>query len=316
MYRKKLLFVSAGTLAAAVPIVIGTLTAPVTRAQTSRQSGGQTASTTPEFEVASVKPNKSGDPPNSNFPLGPGDVYVRNGGYFSATGFPLMTYMTFAYKISGNQVQYLSPQLPDWAKTERYDIQARANGDPGKDQMRLMMRSLLADRFKLATHYENREVPVFAFVLWKSGKTGPRLRPHLDKSPCPTEQPASSAPAIVDGLPAFCNGIYPLPSTIPGSFRFAGRSVTIGFIADTFSAGTNLGRPMIDQTGLSGTFDFTLEWTPERRGPAPPGADVGPDSPGPSFEEALREQLGIKLQSQKGSISVLVVDHVERPSAN
>jgi uncharacterized protein (TIGR03435 family) len=182
--------------------------------------------------------------------------------------------------------------------------------------MRLMMRSLLADRFKLAIHYENREVPVFAFVLSKSGKTGPKLQPHSDESPCPTEQPTSSTPAIVDGLPAFCNGIYPLHPSVPGCLRFGGRRVTIGFIADTFSAGTNLGRPMIDQTGLSGTFDFTLEWMPERRGPAPPGADVGPDSSGPSFEEALREQLGIKLQSQKGSISVLVVDHVERPSAN
>jgi uncharacterized protein (TIGR03435 family) len=91
--------------------------------------------------------------------------------------------------------------------------------------------------------------------------------------------------------------------------------VTIGFIADTFSAGTDLGRPMIDQTGLSGTFDFTLEWTPERRAQAPSG-DAEPASASLSFEEALREQLGIKLQARKGSLSVLVIDHVVRPSAN
>jgi len=311
MYPGKLLLASAGTLAVAVPIIVGTM-----NALAGTETSGQTTSTTPKFEVASIKPNKSADPPNSNFPLGPGDVYVRNGGYFSATGFPLTTYIYFAYKISGNQIQYLSPQLPDWAKTERFDIQARAQGDPGKDQMRLMMRSLLADRFKLAIRYENREVPVFAFVLSKSGKTGPQLRPHQDNAPCPTEQPSSSSPYIERGAPAFCNGIYPLPPSVPGRLRFGGRNVTIGFIADTFSAGTNLGRPMIDQTGLSGKFDFTLEWTQQRRDPLPPGADVQPDTSGPSFEEALREQVGIKLQPQKGSVSVLVVDHVERPSAN
>jgi uncharacterized protein (TIGR03435 family) len=296
-------------LAVAVSVLAGAMNAPVTSAQTGTDL--------PKFEVASVKPNNSGDPPTSNFPLGPGDVYVRNGGFFSATGFPLITYIAFAYRIIGNQSQYLAPQLPDWAKTERFDIQARAEGDPGKDQMRLMMRSLLADRFKLTMHYKNREVPVLAFVLAKSGKTGPALRLHTEGTPCPTEQPTASTPAVVDGLPAFCNGIYPLPPSVPGRFRFGGRNVTIGFIADTFSAGTNMGRPLIDQTGLGEKVDFTLEWMPERRSSAPPGVDTEqPDSPGPSFEDALREQLGIKLQSQKGSVSVLTVDHVERPSAN
>jgi uncharacterized protein (TIGR03435 family) len=296
MFKRRL------SLAGAVAMVV---LAPIVTAQASDQS----ASATPKFDAASIKPNNSSNQPNSNFPLGPGDVYIRNGGFFSATGFPLTTYIFFAYKLNGNQAQYVLPQLPDWAKTERFDIQARAEGNPGKDQMRLMMRSLLADRCKMTTRYERREVPVFAFVLSKSGKTGPELRPHPDSSPCPTEQPTSATPAIVDGLPAFCNGIYPLPPSVAGRIRFGGRNVTIGFIADTFSAGTNLGRPMIDQTGLSGMFDFTLEWAPERR-------DSEPDSASLSFEEALREQLGIKLQAQKGSVSVLVIDHVERPSAN
>jgi uncharacterized protein (TIGR03435 family) len=269
----------------------------------------------PKFEVVSIKRNTSSDPPTFNFPLGPGDVYVRNGGYFSAAGLPLLSYISFAYKVIGNQAQYLLPQLPEWAKTERYDIQARAQSDPGKDGMRLMMRALLADRFKLAVRYENREVPVFAFVLLKSGKPGPDLHPHLDQSPCPTEQESQSTPAVIGGRPVFCNGIYPLAPTVPGRLRFGGRNVTIGFIADTLSAGTQLGRPMIDQTGLTGRFDFTLEWTQERRDP-PPGAEPPPDDSGPSFEAALREQLGIKLQPQKGPVSILVIDHVERPSAN
>jgi uncharacterized protein (TIGR03435 family) len=309
MYNRKRLLAGAGSLAMVAPIIAGAMNVPAARAQTAPEA--------PKFEVASIKPNQTTDPPTSNFPLGPGDVYVRNGGYLSATGFPLTTYIAFAYKIIGNQSQYLLPQLPDWAKTERFDIQARADGDPGKDQMRLMMRTLLADRFKLAMHYENREVPVLAFVLAKSGKTGPGLRLHAQGSPCPTEQPAVSTPAVVDGLPAFCNGIYPLPPSVPGRIRFGGRNVTVGFIADTFSAGTNLGRPLIDQTGLDGKVDFTLEWMPERRD-APPGVVDGerPDPQGPSFEAALREQLGIKLQSERGTVSVLTVDHVERPSAN
>lgn len=269
------------------------------------------AETPLQFEVASVKPNHSNAQPNSNFPLGPGDVYVRNGGYFNATGFPLTLYLAFAYKLIGNQAQYVSPQLPEWAKSDRFDIQARAASDPGKDGMRQMMQALLADRFQLATHYEEREVPVLAFVLAKSGKTGPHLRQHTNDSPCPTEQPTAETPFLEDGLPAFCNGIFPLPASVHGRLRFGARNVTIGFIADTFSAGTGLGRPMIDRTGLSGKFDFTLEWAPERR-----GADVPPDSADLTFEEALREQLGIRLQSQKGPMRVLVVDHVERPSGN
>jgi len=269
----------------------------------------------PRFEVAAVKLNHSSDPPASNFPLGPGDVYIRNGGLFNATGFPLSTYILFAYKVIGNQAQYLLPQLPDWAKSERFDIQARVAGDPGKDQMRLMMRSLLANRFQLAIRYEQREVPVFAFILTKSGETGPQLRPHAAGADCPTEQASLATPAVVKGTPAFCNGIYPLAPSAPGRVRFGGRNVTLGFIADTISAGTNLGRPMIDDTGLRGTFDFTLEWSLDLSGPAQP-VDAAPDPAGPSFEQALRDQLGIKLQSQKSPMSVPVLDRVERPSAN
>ncbi len=119
-----------------------------------------------------MKRTASRNPPYSNFPLGPGDVYIRNGGLFSATGFPLETYIFFAYKVNGNQAQFLDAQLPEWAKTEPFDIQARAEGNPSKDQMRMMMRSLLQERCKLAARYEQREAPVFAFALVKS-KPGP-----------------------------------------------------------------------------------------------------------------------------------------------
>jgi uncharacterized protein (TIGR03435 family) len=277
------------------------------------------------FEVASVKPNRSDDSPYANFPLGPGDVYVPNGGLFSAKGFPLVTYIFFAYKMIGNQSQYLLPQLPEWVKTERFDIQARAAGNPGKDDMRLLMRALLADRFKLAIHMETRELPVLAFVLSKPGKTGPSLQPHLDTAPCPTNAPTPSQQAtpqtpgpsqtVAGGFPALCNGIFGMTPNTPGRQRIGGRNLTLKFIADSLSGGAGLGRAMIDKTGRTGTFDFTLEWALENRRPAAPGDDL-PDTNGPSLQEALRDQLGIKLQSDKAAIRVYVLEHVEHPSEN
>lgn len=261
------------------------------------------------FEVASVKPSSANGPPNSNFPLGPGDVYVQNGGFFSATNYPFTAYLFFAYKLHGNQAESLAPQLPNWATTERFDIQARAQGNPTKDEMRLMMRALLAERFKLAIHNESREAPVLAFVLAKPGKLGPDLQAHPKDAPCSTTpDPSASTPNPSAKLPVLCNGLYPMPPRSAGQLRFAGRNVTLTFIADTLSARTNTGRQLIDATGLTGTFDFSLEFMLD--------ANAHPDAPGVSFEEALRDQLGIKLQAQKGQISVMKIDHVERPTAN
>src|SRR5579864_1901346 len=165
------------------------------------------------FDVASVKPNHA-DPrtASSNFPLGPGDVYLPNGGYFNATNFPLTLYILFAYKLQGNQVQYLTPQLPAWVSSERFDIQARASANPSKDDMRMMMRALLADRFKLAMHTEKRDVPVLAFVLAKPGTLGPKLRAHPADSSCPTTPSSAAAPGqtIDGGYPTLCNGIFPM----------------------------------------------------------------------------------------------------------
>ena len=195
-----------------------------------------------QFEVASIKLNKTNDQPFSNFPLGPGDVYVPNGGLFSARGIPLVTYLFFAYKIIGNQGQYLLPQLPEWAKTDRYDIQARAGGSPGKEQMRMMMRTLLGERFGLRMHSEMREVAVLAFVLAKPGKMGPQLWPHSDGGDCPTQAaPATKGPVARDarGLPALCNGIFVLPPSAAGRIKLGARSITLQFLADSLSAGAN-----------------------------------------------------------------------------
>jgi uncharacterized protein (TIGR03435 family) len=278
-----------------------------------------------EFDVASIRQNKSGAPPSSNFPLNSGDFYTPTGGLFSARNFPLVTYIFFAYKLQGNQGQSLVRQLPGWVMTDRFDIEARADGNPTKDQMRTMMRSLLAERFRFATHTETREVPVLAFVLARPGKTGPRLQPHPADVPCQTNVPAPSAGApaaevfqqiVAGGFPALCNGILGLPPSVPGRSRLGGRNVTIGFMADLLSQRVNRGRPMIDSTGLTGTFDFLLEFAPDAPGPTAPGPDAAPDPDGPDFEQALRDQLGVKLESRRSSMEFIAVDRLEHLTEN
>ena len=270
------------------------------------------------FDVASVKPNKTNDPPYSNFPLGPGDVYVQNGGLFSATGLPLVVYLLFAYKLIGSQAQSLLPQLPDWTKTERFDIQARAEGNPDKDQMRMMMRALLAERFKLKMHTESRDATVLAFVLVKPGKMGPQLQLHPADAPCETTAPPNGVGTQTTngGFPLYCNGVFGMPPSVPGRSRIGARNITLKFLAGSLSGWSGQGRPMVDQTGIEGTIDFLLEFTQELVGPQPPGTAFQPDTAGPTLDQALRDQLGIKLESTKMKMDMLVLDHVERPSGN
>jgi uncharacterized protein (TIGR03435 family) len=176
--------------------------------------------------------------------------------------------------------------------------------------MRLMLRSLLADRFKLALHFETQQRPVFGLIALKPGKTGPLLRPHPDDSSCanvpapPSNQPAGQ-------FPAGCGGLLQMPPSAPGLVRFGARNVTMAFIANMLTSMGALDRPLLDQTGLTGSFDFALEWVFQPR-----GADLRTDLPGPVFMDAVQEQLGLKLESQKGPAEVLVLDHVERPSQN
>jgi uncharacterized protein (TIGR03435 family) len=281
------------------------------------------------FDAASVKQNKSGLPPSgdmpkSNFPLGPGDLYYPNGGLFTATNFPVSIYIGFAYKMSNNQMKVLLPQLPKWAATDRFDIQARADGNPGKDQMRLMMQSLLAERFKIVIHTETRQLPVFALLLVKPGKTGPQLQPHPNDESCSMTPPptpsrgsaAAPSPTVAGGFPATCGGLVELQPSAPGRVNLGARNVPIGLLAVSLTGWGNLDRPILDQTGLSGPFDYHLEWTPQFEGPPPPNATFQPDPTGPTFLEALKEQFGLKLEPQTGPVDVIVVDHLEHPSEN
>lgn len=278
-----------------------------------------------EFDLASVKQNKfglppSGDQPFANIPMGPGNVYTPNGGYFSARNLPLVTFIAFAWKLSGTDMKYFLPQLPPWVMSENFDIQTRAESNPDKDQMRMMMRSLLSDRFKLAIHNEKREIPVSAMVLLKPGKTGPQLQLHPADAECsslndPTAAPPTSVATVAGGFPLMCGGIFPLPPQMQADQRIAARNITLEFLARSIPP-NETDRPLLDRTGIGGPIDFVLEWLPTHNGSAPQRTEPDPDQSGPTFQEALAKQLGIKLESQKAPMDVLVLDHVEHLSEN
>ena len=203
---------------------------------------GQEPASARAFEVASIKPSKTFHPPN--FPLDPGDAYAAVGGRFYAD-FPLIVYITFAYKLSltRDQRDALTAALPKWAASDLFEIEARANGTPTKDQMRLMMQSLLAERFKLAVHFESRDMPLLALVLAKPGKLGPNLRPH-------EQGPACDSGA--DVFPRQCQ-VYARIRTAKGTVRDGSRNTTMEIFAGSLR---ELGRPVVDRTGLHGKIRF------------------------------------------------------------
>jgi uncharacterized protein (TIGR03435 family) len=299
-------------------VVLAAVLAAVAVSCVCRAQVAAATSAAPVFEVASVRENKSGGPERQNIPMGPGDVYAATGGVFSATNVPLILYITFAYKISNNEALAMQKVLPEWVSSTRYDVQARSEKkDPTKDDMRLMMRALLAERFKLVVHTETKEVPVFALLVVRPGKTGPKLQAHPAEDSCSSDasaelNPSRSGPALPEavkgGFPAVCGGILYVPGTGVGRLSFGARNVTMASIANAMPSWGGLGRPVVDKTGLTGMWDFAMEFTPEGSGDSVATA--------PTFLQALKEQLGLKLESEKGLVDSLVVDHVERPSAN
>jgi uncharacterized protein (TIGR03435 family) len=255
---------------------------------------------------------------HSNIPLGNQGFFSPTGGLLSSTNCPLLQYIIFAYKLAHQQVQSAPPQLPKWATTDRYDIQARGAGNPTLDQFRLMMQALLADRFKLALHFETRQLPVFGLVLDKPGKLGARIQPHPNDSAC-SAVPSASVTTVAGGFPEMCDELVGFPSpSVPGQMRLGARNMSMEMIATSFGSVQmfNMDRPVLDKTGLTGTFDFFMEFTPQLNGPLPPGSPYQLDPNGPTFLEALKGQLGLKLQPQTGPMDVLVIHHIEQPSEN
>jgi uncharacterized protein (TIGR03435 family) len=320
------------TVGVATLVIAGVLSSPRLPAQAqSEQSPATSSPTIPgwqrkaggkmAFDVASIKQNTSDERAHTNVNLSFLEDVPPKGGLLSAVGFSLNTYIGFAYNLSPGQVQLLRPGLPKWAISERFDVQARAEGSPTRDQMRLMMQSLLADRFKLAVHFETRQVPVFALVLDKPGKIGTQLIPHPDTAPC-VNAPPQPAPSATPASGKDDRWFTPCGSEgmlfVSGRAHSGGENLTMDRFANMLPAASmgalSLDRPVSDQTGLSGNFDFRIEFTPEFAGPPPP--NFQPDATGPTFIEALREQLGLKLVPQTGPVDVLVIDHVEEPSPN
>jgi uncharacterized protein (TIGR03435 family) len=240
-----------------------------------------------------------------------------------SVGLGLEAYIGFAYKLDPAQNRAVAAQIPKWAKEQFYEIDARANGNPSKDQMRLMMQSLLADRFRLAVHFETRNLPVLALVMVAPGKTGPKLRPHAEGRPCPDSYIAPMPGALLKTEKVFPAGCGANASWFKadGTAIMGTRNSTMQMLAEEvesfgFLSG-EINQPIVDRTGLQGTFDYTIEWSGRLPVPRPnETAAAAPDPSGITFVQALRQQLGLKLERSRADVRTIIIDRIERPSEN
>jgi uncharacterized protein (TIGR03435 family) len=235
----------------------------------------------PTFEVASVRPNASGE--------SGGEFTVRPGGQLAVRNMTVKDLLRNSFGFE----DYRIVSGPDWMTRDRFDIAARTpDGTDG--QIREMVQSLLADRFKLAVHTETREMPAYALrTVNGPEKLGPQMRPPaLD---CGNAAARAGAP-----MPDWPPG-RPTCGTRAGRGRFIGAGAPLANLARNLSDAA--GRVIVDETGLSGRYDLLLEWNPDQS-----------DADTPSLFAAIREQLGLKLEPVRAPVEVLIVDRVERPT--
>ncbi len=261
-----------------------------------------------KFEVASVRENTSGD--------GKMMFGIQPGGRFTTVNVPLWDLIRQAYGLQRSQLV----GGPDWMETARFDIVAKADGDiargagPGgpPGPLNFMMQDLLEDRFKLRAHRETRELPIYVLVLDRTdGKLGPGLR--TSTIDCGAMRGRGGRGGAALGPPApgerQCGMRIAPGQLIGGAMPLSQLTLPLSQFAQ---------RMVVDRTGLTGNFDIDLKWTPDAlpQGPPPPGAPPLPsiDSNGPSLFTAVQEQLGLKLESERAPVEVLVIDHVERPT--
>ena len=274
------------------------------------------------FEVASIRQNKTRDQPSSNVPLTVGASYSTTGGIFTAKNASLLAYILFAYKIPVSELHDQLRSWPQWVITDRFDIQAKSdNQNPTKDQMRLMMQSLLEDRFKLVVHREARPTPVFSLSLAKLERTGPQLQPHTTESPCqpipptglvhPSNANTDSVASLLGKWPTACAEGDEIWSQ--RRVRAGGRDMTMEEITAWLTGAGDLDLLLQNRTGLKGNYDFIIDFAPE---PDPSNNNTSPDSSQPSFREALKDQLGLLIKKEQGSAVLFIIDHVEHPSKN
>jgi len=263
------------------------------------------------FEVVSIKPNPNGR-------LSPTRSRIQPGGRFVAENIPIVLLIGQAYPIQAYQLV----GGPSWIWSDAFDIDAKANGEllptSGRRPIQGALRGLLADRFKLVTHTETRQLPVYALVL---ARNDGRLGPNLARSPrtecqailaevlAARGQGGPPPPPPPDGQAPPCGGLN-------RNGMFAVDSATMDQLSNYLSA--ELNRKVIDRTGLSGRFNAHLTWTPDQLLPlGPPDRNPPPIDPnGTSIFTAVQEQLGLKLEPTTGPVDVLVIDSVERPTPN
>ena len=263
------------------------------------------------FEVASIKPNKA--------PLSMITANQEPGGRFVATNQSVKDLIGLAYKIRDSQII----GGPAWLGTDRFDINARADRElppfnpTESGPLEQMLQSLLADRFKLVAHRETRELPIFALVMARSdGRPGEKLRPSsTDCASVFADRARAGQPGpLVAGDRPTCGMVVS-----PWSIRIGG-----GPLSQLTMVLTNMtNRFVVDRTGLSGNYDVDLQWTPQGMrigrppGDNPPGPAFPappPDANGASLETAIQEQLGLKLDPQRGPVPVLVIERADQPT--
>lgn len=255
----------------------------------------------PAFETATIK-ESTGPSPGVRAP----DRFSRP--YITLSQLLIYAYGVLEFQIEGG---------PTWVREQYFDVQAKAEGRPAADQMRMMVRRLLAERFNLKTHIETRDLPRYALVMTRSDR---RLGPRLKRS-------AIDCPAIVAA-----RGPDYRPPTFPGPLQpgdpprcalmvaAGGGSMTMFVEGQPMPEIARLlqpqaGRIVLDKTGLTGTFDMQLETEP-RLPPGFPADAFGVPREGLSLFTALPEQLGLKLESERGPVDILVIDSVDPPTPN
>jgi uncharacterized protein (TIGR03435 family) len=239
------------------------------------------ADANPVFAAASLKPSD---------PSAQGKGFTVRGSQFMTINTSLADMIVFAYGVHPRQIV----GGPAWLESDKYDLVAKPDGEgmPNDKQWKVMIQKMLADRFKLTFHHDTRELSVYALEV---GKSGPKL---------------TKSEGDPNGLPGlFFRGLGDLPVRNANMADFAG-----------VMQSTVLDRPVVDHTGITGRYDFTLKWTPDEfqfagLGIKPP-PPTGNAAEAPDLFNAIQEQLGLKLTPTKASADVLVVDHVEKPSAN
>jgi bla regulator protein blaR1 len=289
----------------------------------------------PTFEVASVKANKSSG--------GRRGLGMQPGGRFNAENVPVRLLIQNAYRVQPNQLI----GGPGWLDSDRFDIVAKADpalmtpppGGPGSgpSAVDLMVRALLADRFKLVVHTETREQDIYALVLARpDGKLGPQLKPVSDECAAmiaarrggpPRGERGAPPPPPPPGPPQPGEKV-PCGSMMMGPGNLNSGGLGMQQIAQALSQASGTGGPMSaggrmvqDKTGLTGMYEFALQWTPDQLpggrgfdGGGPPPGFPGIDPNGPSLLTAVQEQLGLKLESRKAPVDVLVIDRIEHPT--